>query len=1359
MKLKYPPFRTRLALATTGLLALATVPPAEADYSSTVLSYQPAAYWRLNETAPVPIADQAVNLGSLGVQASGFYKGTAGGTYTHPTTGALAGDANGAVTFSGGSVGVPYIPSFNTKVFTLEAWLNPNDVSGTVCPLSSVNFTTYRQGWILYTSATGWNLRLYNDTATPAINITATNGIYAGAWQHVAITCDGTNASVYVNGVLGATGINSVPYVPCNGKLMTFGARNDGNFACPGSVDEVAIYTNRLSASTIAAHYSAGTNTAVTDYSATILAANPVGYFRLGEAPWTAPDPSTLPVAINSGSLATSAQGIYQPGMATGAVGPGYDGLGGATVGAFNGLGGYVDCGTSVPDLSASLSQLTVMTWVKLGAFNMNWQAIVGCGDHSWELQRYNNADVIGFRFGGTDLWTSGARSVNDGKWHHIAATYDGALQKIYIDGTLEVSGTKTGSSGAETAYPTLIGNNGQWFGTSNDRTFNGNIGEVAVFTNALAATDIWAVYSASWNAPIVAVPAQAAPTNTTFEGATVTLSVTAAGAAPLAYQWFKNGTKLSPATASSYLLTSSAVLADSGTYSVVITNTYGSATSSVVVSIVGSAPFIVTQPASITRIVGTPATFTVVAGGSFPRTYLWKHDTTPIAGATAASLTLPSIEWADAGSYTCAITNAYGGTNTAAATLTVGGEFVSTVLPDTGARDRHVALGSDGANLFFTLGNAANASFYKIPQRDLTGWTTLAPIPLPATVDGSSGVGDMSYFGGALWTLARSPGDTGPRCVYQYDLTADAWTTGANLPGDGPNAAIAVLDTTRILGGWIGWYPVKTITDWQAGTVADIGDLAGGAVHPWDACIGPNSVYYIKHYNVRLNNGVLASINKTGTPSITNIAGMPLNPGMGCAVEYMPASLFSDGHARLYVLSGGNNNTDGDGSDWTTATSVNQLAVYDLATKTWDLQTLPFAVDESSEMCLVNQTLYVLAANSDSQPLKLMYLGPPVPPTIANQPVSQSIYLGQSATFNVSANGGGPYTYQWRLAGANLPGANGASLTVSNAWYTNGTYDVVVVNPSGSVTSQVAILTVQSLPTYANLTNGLVVHLTFDSDATTDTSGRGNNAIENGTPVLVSGKLGQAVQLLTDGINNSYLSVYDPNSDFQFGASDSFSIAFWLKYTNPFYDRPIIGNAVNSTWNPGYVLTENAGQLAWTLTTVSGSGQVIADPVGGPLLNDGAWHQITLVVDRSAGVARSFADGTLIDTRSITAVGNLASGNVLVIGQDPNGAYGNNGTMVLDDIGIWQRALTTMEAQSIYIVGQNNGRSFDSFVRGSLTLQQSGAYLQLIWEAGTLQWTEDLKGTWTDVPGAGPSFYQLTPNSYAKKFFRVKIQ
>lgn len=1366
MKIKLNPFRTCRAVSATGLLALVIVLPARADYSSTVLSYNPAAYWRLNDSGTVPLADQAVNLGSVGAPVNGFYRGTAGTTYTHPTTpGVLTGSSDGATTFVGGNMLVPNSAALNTAVFTAEAWINPAAVDGTVaapahCALASVDVASPRAGWLIYVAGDGFNFRTYNlNGANTAVNISGGGTIAAGTWYHVAVSWDGTVGRLYVNGAQVAVS-GATTYAPASSGGLTVAQRSDGAFGAPCTAEELAVYSSALSAGTIAAHYSAATTNG-TGYATQILAASPVGYWRLGDATWVAPAPGTLPVAVNSGSLGASAQGAYQPGMATGAAGPGYGGLGGATVAAFNGMAGYVDLGTSVPVLSDPMSKLTLMTWAKFSPVrSMDWEPLITCSDSNWQLQRPNDNTRIGFRFTGTDLWS--VRAINDGQWHHIVATYDSTAQqmKLYIDGTLDNTfNGKTGSSGVQTAYPIQIGGNGQVSG----RIWNNNMSDMAIFTNALTAADIWAVYSSSWNAPIVVVPASASPTNNTFEGASVTLNVTAAGAAPLHYQWYKGVTPIATATTSSYLLTSSAVVADSATYSVVITNAFTPpVTSSVVLSVIGSPPTIVAQPASIMRVIGAQASFTVVAGGSLPRTYLWKRSATPVPGGTNATLTIPSVQWSDIGSYVCTIANAYSpATNTVAVTLSVLGEFASTVPPDTASRNVHVALGSEGTNLFFTMGNVANAPFYKIPEKALTGWTTLAPIPLPASLDNNSGVGDLGYFGGALWTSARNPADSNPRCVYRYDLALNAWTTGGNLPGDGPNAGIAVPSTTNILGGWIGNNIITEVTDWTAGTAASIGSTTlpgGGAVWPWDACMGPANAYFLKHDNVAANSGRLSTVNKTGAPLVTNITGMPFNPGMGCAIEYMPGSLFANGHACLYVLSGGANNTDGDGSDWTGAATVNQLAVYDLVTSTWDLQTLPFAVDEGSEMCLVNQTLYILAANSDSQPLKMLYMGPPYTPTIATQPASQSIYLGQSATFSVGVSGGGPYTYQWRLGGVDLSGATGGSLTVT-PWYTNGSHSVVVVNPSGSVTSQVATVTVYSVPTYANLTNGLVVHLTFNSDATTDSSGRGNDATPGGSPVLVSGKLGQAVQLQTDGVANSYLTVYDVNSDFQFGASDSFSIAFWLKYTTPFYDRPIIGNAANSTWNPGYVLTENGGQLTWTLTTVSGPGQVIADPVGGPLLNDGAWHQITFVVDRSAGVARSFANGTLIDTRSISAIGNLASGSPLVIAQDPSGTYGNNGTMTLDDIGIWRRALTTMEAESIYIVGQNNGRSFDSFVQGSLTLQQSGAYLQLIWEAGTLQWTEDLTGTWTDVPDAGPSFYQLTPDSYAQKFFRVKIQ
>jgi sugar lactone lactonase YvrE len=410
-------------------------------------------------------------------------------------------------------------------------------------------------------------------------------------------------------------------------------------------------------------------------------------------------------------------------------------------------------------------------------------------------------------------------------------------------------------------------------------------------------------------------------------------------------------------------------------------------------------------------------------------------------------------------------------GSSAASATFTLLRSWKSAVLPDTGSRDRHVALGTDGGtHLFFTRGVAANAGFYRIPKGATTGWTTLAAVPLPATVDDSSGVGDLSCFDDALWTLARSNDTQSARCVYRYDLAGNAWTKGANLPGDGPNAAIAVVATNRIFGGWIGWDAIRMISDWQAGTVSYEGNLGSGASHPWGGCVGMDHVYFLTHNSTVTSPGVLASVASSGTPSPSYIAGLPFNPGMGCAIEFIPATFFPDSHNRLYVLSGGTGTGVDDGGGWTAASRTNQLAVYDLVVQGWSLTTLPFAVDQGSDMCLVNDTLYFLAANGDSQPLKLMVFTS-VAPQITRQPANQTVNAGQSATFNVAATGASPTTYQWRHFNTNLPGALDASFTVTNAAYADaGGYDVVISNQLGSVTSLVAVLTL-TLPEQPRLT------------------------------------------------------------------------------------------------------------------------------------------------------------------------------------------------------------------------------------------------------------------------------------------------
>jgi hypothetical protein len=98
------------------------------------------------------------------------------------------------------------------------------------------------------------------------------------------------------------------------------------------------------------------------------------------------------------------------------------------------------------------------------------------------------------------------------------------------------------------------------------------------------------------------------------------------------------------------------------------------------------------------------------------------------------------------------------------------------------------------------------------------------------------------------------------------------------------------------------------------------------------------------------------------------------------------------------------------------------------------------------------------------------------VPPTITNQPTSQTVEVGESATFSVGATGTSPLHYQWRLNDEDLAGKTNTSLVLTNLQLTNGgRYTVVVTNLAGSTNSQVATLTVVP-PVFTKITDGSVV-------------------------------------------------------------------------------------------------------------------------------------------------------------------------------------------------------------------------------------------------------------------------------------------
>jgi glucose/arabinose dehydrogenase len=95
------------------------------------------------------------------------------------------------------------------------------------------------------------------------------------------------------------------------------------------------------------------------------------------------------------------------------------------------------------------------------------------------------------------------------------------------------------------------------------------------------------------------------------------------------------------------------------------------------------------------------------------------------------------------------------------------------------------------------------------------------------------------------------------------------------------------------------------------------------------------------------------------------------------------------------------------------------------------------------------------------------------VPPTVAVQPLSKLVSIGQSATFSVSAAGSPVLSYQWTRNGADIVGATSASYTFSAAALTDdgAVFRARITNPFGEVLSGPATLSVTSnLPPVATI-------------------------------------------------------------------------------------------------------------------------------------------------------------------------------------------------------------------------------------------------------------------------------------------------
>jgi hypothetical protein len=293
------------------------------------------------------------------------------------------------------------------------------------------------------------------------------------------------------------------------------------------------------------------------------------------------------------------------------------------------------------------------------------------------------------------------------------------------------------------------------------------------------------------------------------------------------------------------------------------------------------------------------------------------------------------------------------------------------------------------------------------------------------------------------------------PQLVYSGD------PSGGFLYGDKPTRfgdSIAVRGTgagTQILLGTFNQtLGLLTTTDGVNFTASLITTTMAISDSRWGLAWGPGNTCYVKQGTGHLRLLNLDLVAHTGTV-LTNIALTP-TAGPGGPLDV-------DVSRNLMAL---------------IDTANHKLLLYDISDPSNPIQqdtTRSFPAANANgnfvgAVALRNGKLFALESNNGILAYTLGQTS--LPATIVTQPDGIALWQGVSYTITAVYGGTRPFSYQWRLAGTNIPGATQASLTITNITFSQaGAYSVTVSNSLGGAVSTNAALTVTTANASAQAT------------------------------------------------------------------------------------------------------------------------------------------------------------------------------------------------------------------------------------------------------------------------------------------------
>jgi hypothetical protein len=700
-------------------------------------------------------------------------------------------------------------------------------------------------------------------------------------------------------------------------------------------------------------------------------------------------------------------------------------------------------------------------------------------------------------------------------------------------------------------------------------------------------------------------------------------------------------------------------------------------------------APTISTQPADTTVVVGSTASFSVVATGS--PTFQWSKGGTAVSTATSASYTTPATVVADDNTvYAVKATNAGGTATSTNATLHV----------------NYVNITTQPANVSVNVGQPASFTVVAAGSGTLTYQWQQGGTNVAGATTATYQVAAVAASDAGIYT-----------CVVTSSLgttTTTATTTAKTLTVITPAPVITTqpADTTVVAGNTATFSVVATGAasyQWYKGLLPATGTGNNTATYSVPSAIGANDG---EAYSVAVTNTGGATTSSTATLHVNYVsittqpaaatlaAGQPLNltvgtptHGAGSTLSYqwskgsthvgtnaasltLPSLATTDaGDYTCAITSTLNGTTTSTTSNAATINVValptitaqpiggtffpgDQLNLAVTATftgndtyvwkkngtvipgatlKTYTIPSL-VAGDAGDYMCVVTNTLTSVSASLNTATATVVVQ---LSPAITSQPVNRTVMEGQTATFSITAKGVGTLTYQW-FKGTTPVGTNSASYTTPAAALSDdgSTYSCVVSNgTTPNATSTSATLTVTPMVPSFNASRttitkgeGIIFTYLYSAGATAAVMTDGT------TPVNVLGTTHTTVYPTSNGTYTLNVTVGGVTTPTLIPVTVKTYTPHWFyvvnKDSNDIYQYPV---------NAASPITTSMGISTYDDGSSVAANALIGEAVGSPVpAGNGAIHIATTPDEKYLYVANN-TDGTISAYTADATTGVLA--------------------------------------------------------------------------------------------------------------------